>query len=122
MYDEQPAAIDPIKLAAVMASENASMYECSLAAKCIRDLSDEVTALRRLCQRQQDEIGELNGMADAVERLRDIGRVVGCDHVDDPDGRRQLVNCVDQEFARLQADLDPERRKRQHYVGGLETL
>lgn len=41
MYDEQPAAINPIEMAAIMATENCSMHDCCQAAKCIRDLYDE---------------------------------------------------------------------------------
>ena len=47
MYDQQPPIIDPIKLAAIMARENASMHECCLAAQCIRDLYDKNRELRR---------------------------------------------------------------------------
>jgi hypothetical protein len=38
--------------------------------------------------------------------LRDIGKVFGCGHVDGPDERRQLVNCIEQEFARVNADVE----------------
>lgn len=62
----------------------------------------EIDRLRAFCRKQQEEIETLIGYADAVERLRDIGTVTGCDHVDSPDGRRQLVNCVEQLMDRLE--------------------
>ena len=64
----------------------------------IAHLKEENNRLRLLCNKQQDEIVTLNEYADAVDALRDIGKVIGCDHVDGPDGRRQLVNCVEQVF------------------------
>lgn len=66
----------------------------------------EAERLRAFCNRQRDEIETLNGYADAVEALRDIGKVTGCNHVDDPDGRRQLVNCVEQQFAKEHQDAE----------------
>lgn len=62
----------------------------------------ECNMLRGMCSRQREEIENLSGMADAVERLRDIGRATGCDHVDDPDGRRCLVNCVETTISELE--------------------
>jgi hypothetical protein len=59
------------------------------------ELERENQYLRKLVSRQRDEIQNLDDMADAVECLRGIGKLVGCGHVDDPDGRRQLVNCVE---------------------------
>lgn len=108
MYDQQPETPDPIKMAAIMATENCSMEDCCQAAKCIRDLFDEVKLLRDLGVRQRSEIEELNSMADAVEVLRDIGKTTGCGHVDDPDGRRQLVNCVE-------STIDKEKQRRVYY-------
>jgi len=29
-----------------------------------------------------------------LERIREIGRIIGCNHTDDPDGRQVLVRCV----------------------------
>lgn len=55
-----------------------------------------VKQLEDFVSRQRHEIENLGYMADAVERLREIGKATGCDHVDDSDGRRQLVNCVEQ--------------------------
>ncbi len=78
-------------------------------------VSRENERLRRLCSQQQTAIEDLNDMADAVERLRDIARVIGCDHVDGPDGRLALVRCVDASFA----DLEAEKRR---IVGGLHVL
>lgn len=66
----------------------------------------ECDRLRQLCKMQQQEIENLRGMADAVEVLRDIGKVFGCGHVDDPDGRRQLTNCIEQEFSRVRNECD----------------
>ena len=71
----------------------------------IESLIGEIDQLRQFSRRQAEEIENLNGMADAVEVLRDIGKVFGCGHVDDPDGRRQLTNCIEQEFDRLRAAL-----------------
>lgn len=71
----------------------------------IAALKSENNQLRLLCHKQQDEIETLNEYADAVECLRDIGKVIGCDHVDCRDGRRKLVNCVEQEFDRLSGRL-----------------
>lgn len=65
-------------------------------------------AVRELGNRQSREIENLRDMADAVGVLRDIGSVFGCDHVDDPDGRRQLVNCIEQEFQRVNNERDGE--------------
>lgn len=84
--------------------------------------------LRQLCSKQQSVIEDLNGMADAVEVLRDIGRVVGCGHVDGPDERSQLVNCVEQAFEKLQHELSECQaalacvEANRHNVGGCETL
>lgn len=58
----------------------------------------EVQRLRELCRKQQSEIEDLTGFADAVDVLHDIGKLIGCDHVDSPDERRQLVNCVEHEL------------------------
>lgn len=55
--------------------------------------------LRSLCRKQQAQIESLNGFADAVETLREIGNVIGCGHIDSADERRQLVNCAEQVFA-----------------------
>lgn len=72
-----------------------------------RKLAEEVV------ERQRKVIIDLESYEDAVECLRDIGRQTGCDHVDDPDGRQQLVNCVEQVIdaasqraAELRATLD----------------
>lgn len=62
--------------------------------------------LRTLGSKQREEIENLNCMADAVERLRDIGRATGCDHVDDPDGRLKLVNCVEEVIAKAESERD----------------
>lgn len=77
-----------------LASENAQLRE-------------ECSRLRSLASKQADEIGNLNSLADAVEVLRDIGRVTGCGHVDDPDGRRKLVDCVEQTIDNLREALVP---------------
>jgi hypothetical protein len=69
-------------------------------------LRSEVDRLIQLGRKQAEEIERLNDMVDAVEVLRDIGNVIGCDHVDGPDERRQLVNCLEQEFARVNYELD----------------
>jgi hypothetical protein len=70
----------------------------------------ERNQLRTLASQQRDEIERLNCLADAVECLRDIGRQTGCDHVDDPDGRRKLVNCVEETIAKAEAERDEARR------------
>lgn len=62
----------------------------------IAHLKEENNRLRLLCNKQQDEISTLNEFADAVEVLREIGKLTGCDHFDCRDSRRQLVNCVEQ--------------------------
>lgn len=59
-------------------------------------LRRENEELQKLVSRQRSEIEDLADMADSVECLRDIGNLIGCDHVNDRDGRRQLVNCVEQ--------------------------
>lgn len=64
-------------------------------------LREQVDRLQQFGRKQRDEIENLTHLADAVECLRDIGKATGCNHVDDPDGRRQLVNCVEQEFTKL---------------------
>jgi hypothetical protein len=80
----------------------------------LRDRWEEATRerdqLRTLASQQRDEIERLNCLADAVECLRDIGRQTGCDHVDDPDGRRKLVNCVEETIAKAEAERDEARR------------
>jgi hypothetical protein len=83
----------------------------------ISQLERERDQLRDLGSRQSREIENLRCMADAVEVLRDIGKVFGCDHVDDPDGRRQLVNCIDQEFQRV----NEENGQRQQTIDGLAS-
>lgn len=35
------------------------------------------------------------------DRLSEIGRLVGCNHVNDPDGRVKLVQCVEESLATL---------------------
>jgi hypothetical protein len=76
----------------------------------------EIEQLRDLGNRQSREIENLRDLADAVEVLRDIGRVFGCGHVDDPDGRRQLVTCIDQEFARVNGIVASAREQLQEIV------
>jgi len=85
------AECDPSK-----SSDNAVMVAVAYttAEATIKQLTDErdvakreAEQLRRLGNKQRDEIENLNYMADAVERLRDIGRATGCDHVDSEDGR-----------------------------------
>ena len=46
MYDAQPRTIEPLDMAAIMATENCSMQDCCDAAKCIRDLYDNNERLR----------------------------------------------------------------------------
>lgn len=75
--------------------------ELSKAQKERTDWEVEAGRLRELASRVSREVESLGCLADAVEVLRDIGKVFGCGHVDDPDGRRQLVNCIDQEFQRV---------------------
>lgn len=75
--------------------------------------------MRNLCSKQSLEIEALGDMADAVECLREIGKLVGCDHVDDKDGRRQLVNCVDQSLSADTAELESLRyfiNKCEHFI------
>lgn len=67
----------------------------------VNELTAELNRLRALCRKQQDEIESLRDMADSVEVLRDIGKLIGCGHVEGQDERRQLVNCVEQELYRL---------------------
>jgi hypothetical protein len=67
------------------------------------DATRERDQLRTLASQQRDEIERLNCLADAVECLRDIGKQTGCNHVDDPDGRRKLVNCVEEVIAKAAA-------------------
>lgn len=125
MYDQQPETPDPIKMAAIMATENCSMVDCCRAAKCIRNLFDEVKLLRDLGVRQRSEIEELNSMADSVEALRDIGKVVGCDHVDDPDGRSKLVNCVEStidELSRLLSESQGREMDLRRITGDIEQI
>ena len=78
--------------------------------------------LRQLGIKQQDEIETLNGYADAVESLREIGKATGCGHVDDPDGRRQLVNCVTQTIDRLEMELQVSESFRSDYLTKLELM
>ncbi len=33
--------------------------------------------------------------ADCLDRLREAGRLIGCDHAEDPDGRQNLVGCLE---------------------------
>lgn len=125
MYDQQPETPDPIRMAAIMATEDCSMEDCCNAAKCIRDLHDEVKLLRDLGVRQRAEIEELNSMQDAVERLRDIGKVVGCDHVDDPDGRLSLINCVEStidELHRLLLECQNREQELRIITGDIEQI
>jgi hypothetical protein len=70
------------------------------------DLQRENDRLRQFVSRQTEEIQSLHDMADAVERLREIGRATGCDHVDSSDGRSQLVNCVEQVIAKAESERD----------------
>jgi hypothetical protein len=74
--------------------EKCAAQSAELAAK-----DAEIQRLRELSSKQQLAIEDLQDMSDAVERLRDIGRVIGCDHVDDPDGRLNLVRCVETTIA-----------------------
>lgn len=54
-------------------------------------------------QRLANEVGDKD---DAIERLGDIGRLVGCDHHDYSDGRLQLVNCVEQAIDGLERQIE----------------
>lgn len=78
---------------------------CPTLAEKVLAVRSENERLLHLCNRQQYEIQSLTEMADAVDALRDIGRQTGCDHVDGPDGRRQLVNCVEQTIDALRLDV-----------------
>ena len=49
MYDVKPESITPIKLAAIMATENCSMEDCRRAAACIRDLNDALREMVKEC-------------------------------------------------------------------------
>lgn len=42
---------------------------------------------------------------DAIERLAEIGRAIGCDHHGDPDGRSRLVSCVEETIANFEQQL-----------------
>jgi hypothetical protein len=44
--DEAPRTLDPLKVAAILATENCSMQECCDAAKCIVSLLDEIKVLQ----------------------------------------------------------------------------
>lgn len=85
----------------------------------VAELERQEKYLREACSRQATEIENIGYMADAVERLRDIGNVTGCDHVDSSGGRRQLVNCVEQvltaaeaENARLREQVEALKQER----------
>lgn len=78
--------------------------------------------LRSLASKQSDEIQNLSDMADAVECLRDIGKQTGCDHVDGPDGRRQLVNCVEQVIAALESQLTAAQASRDESLARYSLL
>ena len=86
------------------------------------DVTAERDRLRQFARRQAEEIESLNDMADAVEVLRDIGKVIGCGHVDGPDERRQLVNCIEQEFTRVTAERDRLRAELLQQPPTLEWL
>lgn len=95
----------------------------------VRRLQDEVARweneaerLRQFSSRQHEEIETLNSYADAVEVLRDIGNVIGCGHIDDPDGRRQLVNCVEQEWQRMESDLSQLRAENERLRGVVHQI
>lgn len=95
----------------------------------IAKLRAERDALLKLDRRRVEEIESLHDMADAVERLREIGRATGCDHVDDPDGRAQLVNCVEQVIAAAEQERDQLKAENERLRGenaelflGLDTV
>jgi hypothetical protein len=83
----------------------------------IERLRAEVDTLRDLANRATNDA---ENAADAVDTLRQIGEVIGCDHADGADDRARLVRCVREtveglrdEIARLR--LRPDRRARTHW-------
>jgi hypothetical protein len=97
----QAATLEVTELVTVYPSDVVEVFDALKAQ--IVDANREVESLRRIDRQRCEELDELREMSDAVERLRDVGKVIGCDHVDSADGRLALVKCVEECFA----DTDP---------------
>lgn len=65
----------------------------------LANVKTERDRLRDMCTRQDTVISDLNDLTDCKNTLRELGKVFGCDHVESPDERRQLVNCAEEQFA-----------------------
>ena len=72
----------------------------------IVELRRHVTCLNSQVSVLSDELRKSEDLEDARERLRDIGKVIGCDHVDDDGGRLRLVHCVEETFAERDAEIE----------------
>lgn len=78
----------------------------------LTELADERRRHKQIEQfsvENEDLRDELDCLADAVDALRRIGQIVGCDHVGDAFGRAKLVRCVREEFERLSEGREANR-------------
>lgn len=80
--------------------ENTSLRQQLSAAQQRAEAAEENN--RRLVRMNND----LACFEDSKECLLSIGRVIGCNHVDDPDGRRALVLCVEQTLTAVREERD----------------
>lgn len=102
--------------------------ELDAAAKTIVELSGRLCARQaenaELRRRLDSAVTGIEDRDDAIDCLRRIGDIVGCDHADGRDDRMRLIRCVREEFERLKAASPPQpaapRRFRycREYSGG----
>lgn len=68
-----------------------------------REAAPVATDLKHVIEVLQGKHKELSDERDEMlSRLREIGRMIGCGHVDDPDGRQRLVSCLRETIERGQ--------------------
>ena len=65
-----------------------------------------VTVLNYQVSTLSDELRKCEDLEDAKERLLDIGKVIGCEHVEDEGGRLRLVHCVEEVFSKIESERD----------------
>lgn len=72
----------------------------------IREMLSEIDRLKAELERTASDRDDL---ADAVECLRRLGEISGCDHVQGRDDRVRQVRCIEETFDRLKAELAQAR-------------
>ena len=62
----------------------------------LADRLDESRELGELASQLSDALEEFEDREDCFQTVRGIAGLIGCGHYHDPDGRANLVNCIEQ--------------------------